>query len=103
MAATTNTSAKKTYKVNYTIGCTDCNVLYYSDSLENQKSEIHQNSSWTYTFYGRKGQNVVLEAYNTSSAAQVVTVTIKVNDTTLITQADDCPISGDAFVASVIP
>ena len=60
----TITPVKKTYKISYEIGCTDCQVIYYSDSLQTQVSEDHKNNSWTYTFYGKKGQEVLLFAYN---------------------------------------
>lgn len=89
---------KKTYKVTYEIGCTDCQVIYYKDSLQTQAVEDHKNSSWTFTFYGRKNQEVLLFAYNTSSVAQGVTATIKVNDTVTTTQTNYCPVSGNAFV-----
>ena len=71
---------KKTYKVTYEIGCTDCQVIYYGDSLETQVVEDHRTSTWTYTFYGRKNQSALLFAYNTSGAPQGVTATIKLND-----------------------
>ncbi len=97
------TPVKKTYKVTYSIGCTDCQVIYYSDSLQTQVSEDHKNNSWTYTFYGKKGQEVLLFAYNTSSMAQGVTATIKLNDTTtLATHTNYCPISGYSFVVDTI-
>ncbi len=96
-------AAKKTYKVTYEIGCTDCQVIYYSDSMQTQAVEDHQNSSWTYTFYGKKGQEVLLFAYNTSSQAQGVTATIKLNDTTTLTSYTNyCPISGYSFVVDTL-
>ncbi len=94
--------AKKTYKVTYEIGCSDCEVIYYSDSLETSATEYHKNNSWTYTFYGKKGQTALLFAYNTSSVAQGVTATIKVNDSTTETQTNFCPVSGDAFVVDTL-
>ncbi len=96
------TPAKKTYKVTYEIGCTDCQVIYYGDSLETQVVEDHRTSSWTYTFYGRKNQSALLFAYNTSGAPQGVTATIKLNDTLLTTQTNYCPISGYSFVEDTI-
>jgi hypothetical protein len=97
-----NLAINKTYKVKYTIGCTDCEVIYYKDSMEGQQTEYHQNSSWSYTFYGKKNQAVLLLAYNTSSAPQGVTATISVNDSVLTTQTTYCPISGDAFVVDTL-
>ena len=47
----TVTPVKKTYKVTYEIGCTDCEVIYYSDSMQTNGTEYHKNNSWTYTFY----------------------------------------------------
>jgi hypothetical protein len=99
---TSHNSTKKTYKVSYEIGCTDCEVIYYKDSLEAQASEYHKNSTWSYNFYARKGQAVVLLAYNTSGTPQGVTATIKVNDIITQTQTNYCPISGDAFVVDSI-
>ena len=95
-------TVQKTYKVKYTIGCTDCEVVFYKDSLQNQQTEYHQNSSWSYTFYGKKNQSVLLLAYNTSTASQGVTATISVNDSVLTTQTNYCPVSGDAFVEDTI-
>ncbi len=92
----------KTYKVKYTMSCTDCEVIYYKDSLQNQQTEYHQNSSWSYTFYGRKGQEVLFLAYNTSSVPQGVTATITLNDSVITTQTNYCPISGDAFVVDTL-
>jgi len=92
----------KTYKVKYTMACTDCEVIYYKDSLQNQQTEYHKNSSWSYTFYGRKGQEVLFLAYNTSSVPQGVTATITLNDSVLTTQTNYCPISGDAFVVDTL-
>ena len=98
----TVTPVKKTYKVTYEIGCTDCEVIYYSDSAQTNATEYHRNNSWTYTFYGKKNQEVLLFAYNTSSIAQGVTATIKLNDSVLTTQTNYCPISGDAFVVDTL-
>jgi hypothetical protein len=99
---TTPVVPKKTYKITYEIGCTDCEVVYYRDSLEVQSTELHQNSTWTYTFYGKKGQTALLFAYNTSNNPQGVTATIKVNEVITTTQTNYCPISGYAFVADTI-
>ncbi len=97
-------SCKKenTYKVTYSIGCTDCEVIYYKDAKETQATEYHQNSSWTYSFNGKKGQAVLLLAYNTGGAPQGVTATITVNGTVLTTQTTYCPVSGDAFVVDTL-
>ena len=52
--------------------------------MQNQATEEHKNNTWTFTFYGKKGQEVLLFVYNTSSVAQGVTATIKLNDSVLI-------------------
>jgi hypothetical protein len=98
----TDPQPKPTIKVTYNIGCTDCQTIYYKDSLENQSTENHQNSSWTYTFYARRGQKALLFAYNTSGSSQGVTATIKVNDVVTQTQTNYCPISGYSFVVDSI-
>lgn len=84
------------------MGCSDCEVIYISDSLGKQQTEYHKNSTWTYSFFGKKGQQVLFLAYNTSSAPQGVTATIELNDSVLTTQTNYCPISGDAFVLDTI-
>ena len=92
----------KTYKVVYSIACTDCEVIYYKDSLQTEQTEYHKNNSWTYTFNAQKGQAVLLLAYNTSSQPQGVTATISLNDSVLTTQTNYCPIASDAFVADSV-
>lgn len=90
------------YKVSYRIGCSDCMVAYTSDQSENQLSEYHQSTGWTYSFNAKKGQQVLLMAYNTSSAPQGVTATILLNDDTLETRTTYCAISGVSFCADTI-
>jgi hypothetical protein len=90
------------WKVTYNIGCTDCQVVYYKDSLENQQSENNQNSSWSYTFYGKKNQTTLLLAYNTSDHPQGVTATIMLNDTILESRTTYCAISGVSFVVDTL-
>ena len=88
---------EQVYKISYTIGCTDCSVFYTSDQAGTQFQEYNQNSSWTYSFNAKKNQEVMLMAYNTSSAPQGVTATIKLNDEILETRTTYCPISGYSF------
>lgn len=95
-------NSTKTYKVSYTIGCTDCEVIYVKDTEGTQHTEYHQNSSWTYSFNAKQGQEVLLLAYNTGSAPQGVTATIRLNDSILTTQTTYCPISGVSFVVDTI-
>jgi hypothetical protein len=90
------------YKISYNIGCTDCEVIYVSDSLGNQSTEYHQNSSWSYSFHGKKNQEVLMLAYNTSDHAQGVTATIMLNDTVLKSRTTYCAISGISFVVDTI-
>lgn len=90
------------YKVKYSIACSDCEVIYYKDTEENDTAEYHKNNSWTYTFNAKKGQTVLLFAYNTSDHPQGVTATIELNDSVLTTQTNYCAISGDAFVVDTI-
>lgn len=42
------------YTVQYNIGCTNCMVIYVSDTAGTQSTEYHQNSDWSYTFEGKK-------------------------------------------------
>lgn len=95
-------SEQKHYKVTYKIVCTDCQVIYVSDTIGTQSSEFNKNSNWSYTFNGKKDQELLFLAYNTSSAAQGVTATILLNDTVLATQTNYCPVSGYAFCADTI-
>lgn len=90
------------YKVEYTIGCSDCMVAYVSDQQGSQLSEYHKSTGWTYTFNAKKNQEVLLMAYNTSSAPQGVTATIKLNNTVIATQTNYCAISGISFCADTI-
>lgn len=91
--------APKTYKVKYTMVCTDCEVVYVSDTLGTQSTAFHQNSTWSYTFNAKKNQELLFLAYNQSSNIQAVTATILLNDTVLSTQTTYCPFNGVAFCA----
>ena len=51
--------APKTYKVKYTMVCTDCEVVYVSDTLGTQSTAFHQNSTWSYTFNAKKNQELL--------------------------------------------
>lgn len=92
----------KVYKVEYAIGCTDCEVIYTSDTEGNQLTEFNQNSTWNYSFNAKPGQEVLLLAYNTSSAPQGVTATIKLNGLVTKTRTTYCPINGISFCADTI-
>jgi len=92
----------KSFKVKYTIGCTDCWVAYTSDQAGTQSNAYHQNSTWTYSFDGKEGQELLLLAYNTSSGHQAVTATILVNDAVLETRTTYCPVNGVALCADTI-
>ena len=93
---------EEVYKVTYSIGCTDCLVFYISDQAGTETEEDNQNSSWTYSFNAKKGQQVMLLAYNTSSAPQAVKATIEVNDEILETRTTYCPISGYSFCVDTV-
>lgn len=94
--------AAKVLKIKYTIGCTDCWVAYTSDQAGTQGNAYHQNSTWTYSFDGKEGQELLLLAYNTASSHQAVTATIFLNDVVLRTQTTYCPVNGVAFCADTI-
>ena len=94
--------AQKTFKVKYTIGCTDCEVIYVSDTSGTQTSEYHKSTGWSYSFNGKKNQQLLFLAYNTSSVMQGVSATISINDSVAATQTNYCPVSGDAFVVDTI-
>ena len=87
--------------VTYRIACSDCEVIYYKSAMV-QGTEYHVNSSWSYSFDGVKGDVVLLMAYNTSSAPQGVNATIMVNNDTLCTQTNYCPISGYSFLTNTL-
>lgn len=91
-----------TFFVEYSIGCTDCMVVYVADTAGNQVTEHNQNSSWTYNFYGKKGQEVLLLAYNTGNAPQGVNVKIAVNDSIHKDRTTYCAISGVSFVTDTL-
>jgi len=93
---------KEVYKVEYSINCTDCMVAYTSNQNGDQASEFHQSTGWSYTFNAKKNQEVLLMAYNTSSAPQGVTATIKLNGTVLKTRTTYCAISGVSFCVDTI-
>ena len=94
--------SEQVYKIEYSIGCTDCEVIYVSGQAGTQATEFNQNSSWTYSFNAKKNQEVLLLAYNTSSTPQGVTATIKLNDAILETRTTYCPISGVSFCVDTI-
>lgn len=96
------TLKSETYKVQYNIGCTNCMVVYVADSLGTQQTEYNQNSSWSYVFFGKKEQEVLLLAYNTADAPQGVNVKIAINDSTIKDKTTYCAISGVSFVADTI-
>lgn len=91
-----------TYSVKYSIGCTDCMVVYVADTEGNQITEHNQNSSWSYGFNGKQGQEVLLLAYNTGSAPQGVNVKISVNDSIHKDRTTYCAISGVSFVTDTL-
>ncbi len=93
---------EQTYNVEYSIGCTDCEVIYISDQNGTQSTEFNKNSSWKYSFNAKKNQEVLLLAYNTSSAPQGVTATIKLNNEILETRTTYCPISGVSFCVDTV-
>lgn len=90
------------YEVTYNIGCSDCMVAYTSDQQGNQLSEYHKSTGWAYNFSAKKGQEVLLMAYNTSSNPQGVTATIMLNGNVLETRTTYCPISGVSFCVDTI-
>ena len=94
--------SEQIYSVEYNIGCSDCTVVYVSDQSGTQTSEYHKTSSWKFSFNAKKGQEVLLMAYNTSSAPQGVTATMKLNNQVLQTRTTYCPISGISFVVDTI-
>lgn len=97
-----NDVTQKPDKITYRMVCTDCQVIYVSDTIGTQSSEFHKNSDWSYTFYGKKNQELLFLAYNTSGSPQAVTATILQNDTVLSTQTRFCPVSSYAFCADTI-
>ncbi len=97
-----NLSNTPTYLVKYNIGCTDCMLVYVADTAGNQITEFNQNSSWSYSFNGKQGQEVLLLAYNTGSAPQGVNVKITVNDSIYKDRTTYCAISGVSFTVDTL-
>lgn len=105
IAATCSSCKKasdKIYKIDYSIGCTDCEVIYVSDQTGKQTTELNRNSSWTYSFNAKEGQEVLLLAYNTANNYQTVTATIKLNGEILKTRTVSCPINGLSFCVDTV-
>ncbi|MCW5908076.1 MAG: hypothetical protein KIS94_09475 [Chitinophagales bacterium] len=92
----------QTYKVEYSIGCTNCMVVYISDQQGTQTTEHYKDSNWKYSFNAKKNQEVLLLAYNTASSHQSVTATIKLNEQVLKTQTSYCPVNGLSFCVDTI-
>ena len=90
------------YIVEYHIGCTDCQVVYISDTEGTQTTEYNQNSDWSYSFEAAKGQEVLLLAYNTSDRPQGVNVNISMNGEVLKDRTTYCAISGVSFAVDTI-
>lgn len=87
--------------VTYKIACTDCYVVYYkADGTEGTAQ--HVNSSWTYSFEGKKDSTVLLVAQNTSGTPAGVAATIILNSDTLQHHEVWCPISGTVFVVDTL-
>ncbi len=93
---------KASYHVKYHIGCTNCMVVYISDTAGTQITEHQQNSEWTYSFYGQKGQKILLLAYNTSTFHQSVNVKIHVNDSLRKDRTTYCPVNGVSFAVDTL-
>lgn len=89
-------------KVTYQIGCTDCMVVYSDENNQQQTIYDQNTSSFSYTFEGKKGQEVLLLAYNTGDQPQGVTATILLNDTVFKTRTTYCPISGVSMVVDTL-
>ena len=98
----TNLNPPLIYKVKYMMSCTDCQVIYISDTLGTQATKYHQNSSWSYSFNAKKNQQLLFLAYNQSSNAQAVTATILLNDSVLTTRTTYCPFNGSAFCVDTV-
>lgn len=97
-----NNTNSNSYTVQYNIGCSDCMVIYVSDTAGTQTTEYHQNSDWSYTFEGKRGQEVLVLAYNTSSAPQGVNVRIAVNDSITKDRTTYCPINGVSLASDTL-
>ena len=94
--------AQEIFKVKYTMVCTDCEVVYVSDTSGTQSTAYHQNNSWSYTFNAKKDQQLLFLAYNQSATPQGVTATILLNDSVLTTQTTYCPFNGSAFCVDTV-
>lgn len=93
-----NEEPKRT--VSYKISCTDCFVVWEENGV--QKNATHQGSSWSVTFEGQKGSQVLLVAQNSSGNPQGVGATILLNGDTLQHAVSYCPISGTVVVSDTL-
>lgn len=94
--------SEQIYKIDYSIVCSDCMVVYTADQSGAQQTENHKSTGWTYGFNAQKGQEIIMLAYNTSSVPQGVTATIKLNGEILESRTTYCPISGVSFCVDTI-
>lgn len=90
-------------KVTYNVSCTDCMVVYTSDTAETQTTEYHQTTGWSYTFNARHGQEILFLAYNTHTQPELLTAQVFLNDVLIAADTAYCPISGYAFIVESIP
>jgi hypothetical protein len=95
-----NASVEPKRNVTLRISCSDCFVVWHENGVE--KNEQHANSSWTRTFVGNKGTEVLLAAMNTSGTPQAVAAAIVLNNDTLKHQINFCPISGTVIVVDTL-
>lgn len=77
-------------------------VVYIADSLGTQQTEYNQNSSWSYVFFGKKEQEVLLLSYNSAKTPQGVNVKIAINNSIIKDRTTHFAISGVSFVAGTI-
>jgi hypothetical protein len=95
------TPAEPDRNVTYRIDCPDCYVVYYkADGTEGTVQ--HANSSWSYSFTGKKDSTVLLVAMNTSGNPCAVGATILLNNDTLQHNVSYCPISGTVLVTDTL-
>ena len=52
--------SKQLLRITYNLVCADCEVIYVSGSLGNQAIEYNQNNNWSYSFWGKKNQEMLI-------------------------------------------
>lgn len=95
--------AASTTTVKYTVSCSDCTVMYTSDSSGTYSTLYHQTAGWTHSFEAKPGQPLMFYAYNTSGSPEFLSASLYHNGVLHETDESYCPVSGYVFIMDTIP